>query len=416
MSTSPRRDQRRFAMPVVIAIVALLGLLGSSLSPALTSAQDIAWTPPRTVFIADAGHTVDGLFLEMWREHPAILGNPVTEEFATETVFSKDPGDEQIVQYFEGVALVYLPDRPVGEQVDTLPIGRDAAKLLAPRYRDAFKAVAAEACGSMDEVVCVVDPETKHSLRFGFKVYWDKQGGELLGPPVSEEFIAADGRQVQIFERGALQWKRGEDISVRPIAKQLAKRQKLEMAPIAPPTGVPAYDDTLFVAPEPEPEPEPEVESVVADAAATSETNDDAVAVGSGDFGPGPVQGGSKEIVVSISAQRVWAYENDEMILTSLVSTGTAEIPFTTTPVGQWSVLTKYDVQDMQGTVSGEDYFVPAVPDVMYFDNLGNALHGTYWHNNFGTPMSHGCVNLPLDVADFLYDWAPVGTAVTVVE
>jgi lipoprotein-anchoring transpeptidase ErfK/SrfK len=60
-------------------------------------------------------------------------------------------------------------------------------------------------------------------------------------------------------------------------------------------------------------------------------------------------------------------------------------------------------------------HHVPDVPWVLYFTNSGHALHGTYWHNNFGTPMSHGCINLPLDVAAWLYDWAPVGTPVLVV-
>jgi hypothetical protein len=46
----------------------------------------------------------------------------------------------------------------------------------------------------------------------------------------------------------------------------------------------------------------------------------------------------------------------------------------------------------------------------------GHALHGTYWHNNFGTPMSHGCVNLPMDVAEWMYTWAPLGMAVLIVE
>jgi lipoprotein-anchoring transpeptidase ErfK/SrfK len=86
-----------------------------------------------------------------------------------------------------------------------------------------------------------------------------------------------------------------------------------------------------------------------------------------------------------------------------------------TTPIGYWSILSKYDVQTMEGTISNEYYRVENVPNVMYFDNLGNALHGAYWHNNFGTPMSHGCVNLPLDVAAFLYGWAPIGTPVTVI-
>jgi lipoprotein-anchoring transpeptidase ErfK/SrfK len=58
---------------------------------------------------------------------------------------------------------------------------------------------------------------------------------------------------------------------------------------------------------------------------------------------------------------------------------------------------------------------VPDVPSVLYFTNRGHALHGTYWHNNFGVPMSHGCVNLPLDVAAWLYNRAPVGTLVLIV-
>jgi lipoprotein-anchoring transpeptidase ErfK/SrfK len=52
---------------------------------------------------------------------------------------------------------------------------------------------------------------------------------------------------------------------------------------------------------------------------------------------------------------------------------------------------------------------------VLYFTASGHALHGTYWHNNFGMPMSHGCVNLPLDVAAWLYDWAPIGTRVLII-
>ena len=102
-------------------------------------------------------------------------------------------------------------------------------------------------------------------------------------------------------------------------------------------------------------------------------------------------------------------------MISSLVSTGTADVPETVTPVGYYSVLAKFDAQTMEGTISGDYYRVEDVPYVMYFDNLGNAIHGTYWHNNFGWPMSHGCVNLPMDIAAFMYEWAPVGTAVTVV-
>lgn len=131
--------------------------------------------------------------------------------------------------------------------------------------------------------------------------------------------------------------------------------------------------------------------------------------------GPGQIQGTWKEIVVSISDQYMWAYEGGELVTSSLVSTGTAEVPATVTPIGYHSIIAKYDKQTMEGTISGQYYRVADVPYVMYFDDLGNALHGTYWHNNFGTPMSHGCVNLPMDVAAFIFDWAPYGTAVTII-
>jgi lipoprotein-anchoring transpeptidase ErfK/SrfK len=103
------------------------------------------------------------------------------------------------------------------------------------------------------------------------------------------------------------------------------------------------------------------------------------------------------------------------LVAQSLVSTGTGEVEATVTPLGFYTVHKKYVTQTMKGTISNEDYEVEDVPWVMYFDYLGNAIHGTYWHSNFGTPMSHGCVNLPLDVAEFLYNWAPEGTQVSVI-
>jgi len=103
------------------------------------------------------------------------------------------------------------------------------------------------------------------------------------------------------------------------------------------------------------------------------------------------------------------------MILTTLVSTGTAQTPELATPIGHWRILTKLPMETMTGTIEGEAYEVDDVPYVMYFTDEGHALHGTYWHNNFGTPMSHGCVNLPMDVAEWMYRWAPEGTAVTII-
>ena len=72
-------------------------------------------------------------------------------------------------------------------------------------------------------------------------------------------------------------------------------------------------------------------------------------------------------------------------------------------------VYLKYESQ----TMSGPGYNLPGVPYVLYFYK-GYSLHGTYWHSNFGTPMSHGCVNMPTPEAQWLFNWAPVGTPVHV--
>jgi lipoprotein-anchoring transpeptidase ErfK/SrfK len=119
-----------------------------------------------------------------------------------------------------------------------------------------------------------------------------------------------------------------------------------------------------------------------------------------------------KTIVVSVGQQMLWAYKGNKVVSSSYVSTGRAGFD---TPLGSFTVLSRLPSQTMEGVIGGEYYNVPDVPWVLYFTNSGHALHGTYWHNSFGTPMSHGCVNLPLDVAAWLYDWAPLGTPVHVV-
>jgi lipoprotein-anchoring transpeptidase ErfK/SrfK len=68
----------------------------------------------------------------------------------------------------------------------------------------------------------------------------------------------------------------------------------------------------------------------------------------------------------------------------------------------------------MEGVLGGEYYNVPDVPSVMYFTDVGHAIHGAYWHNNFGAVMSHGCINLPVELAAWLYEITPTGTPVVI--
>jgi len=118
------------------------------------------------------------------------------------------------------------------------------------------------------------------------------------------------------------------------------------------------------------------------------------------------VGNGERWIDVNLSQQMVYAYEGDIIVNSFLVSTGTWATP---TVTGQYNIYVKYRSAKM----SGPGYYLPNVPYIMYFYK-GYGLHGTYWHNNFGTPMSHGCVNLRTPDAEWLYGWASVGTLVNV--
>jgi lipoprotein-anchoring transpeptidase ErfK/SrfK len=111
-------------------------------------------------------------------------------------------------------------------------------------------------------------------------------------------------------------------------------------------------------------------------------------------------------IDVDLSAQQVTAYEGDQAVRTFVVSTGTRFHP---TVTGQFRIYVKYRATPM----AGPGYYLPGVPYTMYFYQ-GYALHGTYWHDNFGTPMSHGCINLRTPEAEWLYGFASVGTLVNV--
>jgi lipoprotein-anchoring transpeptidase ErfK/SrfK len=123
----------------------------------------------------------------------------------------------------------------------------------------------------------------------------------------------------------------------------------------------------------------------------------------------GPILGGNaagKRILVDLSDQRTYAYQDGVLLRTFVVSTGLAPFP---TVTGEYSIYVKREIQ----TMSGPGYVTPDVPWIMYFYR-GYGFHGTYWHNNFGQPISHGCVNMTIADAKWLYDWAPLGTAVTV--
>lgn len=120
---------------------------------------------------------------------------------------------------------------------------------------------------------------------------------------------------------------------------------------------------------------------------------------------PPPGAGMDKRwIAVSLSEQRLWAYEGVRLVHEFEVSTGAVD---SQTLSGTFRIYSKSKSANMES----QQYDVPAVPYVLFYDK-DYALHGAYWHDAFGTPVSHGCVNLRVDDARWLYEWAGVGTVV----
>lgn len=115
----------------------------------------------------------------------------------------------------------------------------------------------------------------------------------------------------------------------------------------------------------------------------------------------------TKRIFIVLSEQKLYTYEGKTKIGEYLISSGVAAHP---TVVGEFKIWIKLESTLM----SGEDYYLPNVPYTMYFyDDYG--IHGTYWHSNFGTPMSHGCINMKTEDAEIIFNWAQVGTIVDIV-
>ncbi len=121
---------------------------------------------------------------------------------------------------------------------------------------------------------------------------------------------------------------------------------------------------------------------------------------------PSNVNEGGRWVDVDLTHQTAYAYEGSHVARSFLVSTGTWQHP---TVTGQFHIYVKYRYADMKGP----GYYLPDVPYVMYFYE-GYGLHGTYWHSNFGTPMSHGCVNFSIPDAGWLYNFASIGTLVNI--
>lgn len=115
-------------------------------------------------------------------------------------------------------------------------------------------------------------------------------------------------------------------------------------------------------------------------------------------------EGAEKWIEIDLSEQKIRAWEGNRQVMEFVISSGKRS---TSTPEGEFRIWVKLRYTKMEGGVRGTSdyYYLPNVPYVMYF-HKGYGIHGAYWHMNFGTPVSHGCVNMQIADSGKLFNWA----------
>lgn len=320
---------------------------------------------PQAVYFPLSGHHLDNQygFLNYWRRNGQVLrfGYPITE-VVTE--------DGRPVQYFERARMEYHPEN-AGTPFSVL-LGHLGREATAGREFPVGATVAGR-----------VFPETGYTVFGKFLQYWTKRGGlAVFGFPVSESFVEKqpDGSSVaiQYFERARLEYhpenvhpffKEREaangtklftlyEIQMGQLGRELALQRGYDLSAAARRSGVPDWSPGLW----------------------------------------------ARRIDINLTTQRLTAYEGDILVMSAGVSTGKDKFE---TPVGTYNVYGKLLYDDMTGDLQGEEYDVRKVPYVQYF-HAGFAIHGTYWHNQFGTGVrvSHGCVNLSMDDAQWLWEWS----------
>jgi len=407
------------ALSATFAVPAIVGRSATAQDIAVTSSiQNLSANliPPdmgqttMQVFVSETGHSVSGTMLEYWRTTGSAsgYGNPISEPFAAPNGLYSQAFERGIFQYNPDWLNTEDPTvrlMPIGTQLitarrdslraDSRRTGGDPrlTAFVVPAAGSRRAAVVSELGGRFSET-------TGFSIAGDYQAWYDANEGDFyLGSPISEPHLER-GRTVQYYENGLLyESDNGVNVAALPTENPATYgfiTDSIDQGDI------PEYDESLFM------------------------TADN----------PGGVDttqlGGHRSIVVSLGEQTMYVHQGGTTVLTSLISSGLA--PNVTSP-GEFHVRLKFPQQTMAGFTNetGEvtgfqdaakdngaagdiPWEVTDVPNVMYFSLSAEALHGAYWHNNFGNPMSHGCINQPLDVAAFMYGWASLGTEVSIID
>lgn len=356
-------------------------------------------------YVPETGHSVTGYMLDYWRANGAstVYGNPISQPFGASNQLYSQAFERGIFQY----SPVWLHSDDAA--VRLMPIVKQSLdESRNDRRSDGRREAADRRSGVVpasvntvraDEVAALggrLSSETGFSIAGQFGAWYDAhEGWFYMGSPVSEP-MRIRGVEGQMFQNGILLIQDGE-VTVAPLPLENPEKYGFDTTPIEQ-GDRPVYSEALFY----------------------STWNPYGV-------DPTVIPTAPKHIVVSISEQVFRVYQGDVLVVESYASTGLAP---NETEIGFFHVRIKYEAQTMEGFEDGSGevislgaeggegshWAVPDVPNILYFNYQAEAIHGAYWHNNFGARMSHGCVNLPLDVAAFVWEFAPLGTPVTVVE
>ena len=125
---------------------------------------------------------------------------------------------------------------------------------------------------------------------------------------------------------------------------------------------------------------------------------------------------GARWIEIDLSEQKLIAYQGNTPVMVTQISSGRKNgtdrlVYYTETVTGRYTVQKRYAAARM----AGPGYDTPNVPYIQYFFR-GYAIHGAFWHNEFGLPVSHGCINMRVEEARQLFEWATIGTEIIVHE
>ncbi len=329
------------------------------------------------VYFPETGHTVSGEFWRFWRTYGLdAFGFPISEPY-------EDGGVRN--QYFQRVRFELPPGG--GVRLGLLGIEAGGAQPPPPGTTPPP--------ANNPDVRFI--PETGHTVTGAFLPAFNRWQA-VLGLPVGPE-QAVPGGYIQYFANARLEWDPAGGTRLGLLGSELAAQRGLDTKAVAQPAGAVTWGN--YVA------------ALVAD-----EEDRRAFGVriaGNAGFVPGANE---RWVLVSIGQQRVIAHEGTNSVLSDACSTGAAYKGLSSK--GIFAIDRRVPNEVMDSTTIGYPKGHPKyyrLENVLYtqYYNGGEALHYAWWHNNFGQPMSFGCINLRLNTAKWLWDWANFGTRVVVV-